>query len=411
MHFKINMLRLSNGAHLVHIKTKSLPYSAVSVWFRAGARFDPKGQEGLSHFFEHLLLNTTERFVNRSDRLFALESAGIYFNAYTDYETARYLHIQPANKTMVSLDYLIEGLNSTRFTQERIDEERAIILNESLSNQADSSQYLWRLSQQALWPKSMLGRGFFGNKSSLSSVRLRDIIAFHKAFYTTSNATFVIISNEPTKAIQSFIENNLALTRGRSVTTRERFARPKSKLIEHRPTEMVTVGFNYRIPGMNQVDQQPTTDLLREMLAGRWIALLNRTLRVDANLTYWVDGISEYFKETGYTRFSYDVLPSNLNRSLQLAQEQFDRFSNETVRKDFLQAVKISYESDLIRRLQNPEYLLWWFGWNAVLNRKPVSPSAYLKQMRAVTPEMIKRSAKRIFNQENESLVLIGPVK
>lgn len=407
MHFKFEQTQLKNGARLVNVIAKGLPYSAVSFWARAGSRFDPKGKEGLSHFFEHLLMQSTQQHPDRLSRLRALESKGIYFNAYTEHESVRYFHIQPAERTKESLDLLLDGLNTSIIEPHRLEQERRVILEEEQRNRSTPNQFLWRLSQQALFPHTSLGRSLFGDKKSLSSITMKDILSFKNTYYTASNAIFVVIGNEKTERIKRYIEQTLHLPKGRKPKTQNRFTQPKS-MREQRQDDSVMIGINIRTEGFNKPETIVFSDLFREILAGHWTALLNQTLRVEHGLTYWVDGVSEYFSDVGYTRFSFSASPDNQRKALRLAIKSIKHIADKPLSSDVLATIKTSYASNLMRRLQEPEYFLWWIGSRAVLSNNVQTPIEYVQALENISAVSLQQYAKRLLQRNKIATVCIG---
>jgi len=77
-----------SGARVAIIKNTGLPLESVSVWFPAGSVCDPVGKEGLAHFFEHLLMIKTNNYPTKKRTVGKIEENGIYYNAYTQEESA-----------------------------------------------------------------------------------------------------------------------------------------------------------------------------------------------------------------------------------------------------------------------------------------------------------------------------------
>jgi len=110
---KVTIKYLSSGARLVHVSSEQ-PISVVSAWVHGGSRFDPIGKEGLSHFFEHLLMKRTDAKQDRTSHTQMLERYGIDAFAYTNSETAYFYQTQTNNQTIQSLSFLIKQ-NSPAF--------------------------------------------------------------------------------------------------------------------------------------------------------------------------------------------------------------------------------------------------------------------------------------------------------
>jgi predicted Zn-dependent peptidase len=408
MDFKIKQVELKSGARLVHVVAKNLPYSVVSFWVRAGSRFDPEGKEGLSHFFEHLWMQSTSLHPDRVMRMTALESAGIYFNAFTEHESARFFHIQPTDKTRESLEMLLDGVNTSFIDPNRLKEEREVIMQEERRNRANPEQYLWRLSQQTLFSGTKLGRSLFGDAHTLAAITMEDLDLFQKKYYVAVNTVFVVISEEKTSQLKKMIDKKLTIPKGEAPKASSVRSKSKSQVYGNQSQDAVTIGINIRTEGVNDPESIPFSDLFREYFSGRWIARLNRALRLDRQLTYWVDGVSEYFSDVGYTRFSYTTSGNNVKKSIEIAQKEIMLAAQSPILEEVFAAVKASYLSDLLRRLQEPEYLLWWIGSKALFTKDLYTPRSYAALVNKITAKDFQKYLKTLLDGQNLISVCIG---
>lgn len=405
---KIHRVRLKSGATLVHI-VADLPYTVVSYWVNAGSRFDPKRKEGLSHFFEHLFMEQTKDYSDRMMRLAAIESKGIYFNAYTRTEGACYLHVQLPQYTQESLDLLIDGVSSTFFSKKRIDQERQVILEELANTDDDPRECLAQISGEALWPGSKLGHSVLGTKASLKSIRLQDIEEFKAAYYTAMNSCFVVISPDKTADIKKRIDASLVLPKGKQQGLHEKFKSPVSLTQLFRQAGQETVGVNFRVPGLKSQKEIMVLDLIREYLSDHWTARLMKRLRMEHDLVYWVDGYSTQYSDTGFLRLTFSTKPVSVQKALDLVFEEIQSLHENFLPDQELKNTKTFFTSGLIRSLQNPVELLWWYAWPSLLGGAVKTPDEYVKAINSITPEEIRAVSKKYLTKENLAIVLIGP--
>lgn len=408
----ITQSELPCGARLVFVAADDLPLSAVSVWFRAGSRFDPAGQEGLSHFFEHLLMARTDRFLDRKERLRSIESHSIASNAFTNYEAAYYHHIQPVSETLFSLDLLLDGLVSSRFDEEDVARERAVILDEASRNHDDPGQYLWQLSSRGLWPDSPFARDFFGNRTSLGAIALGDIRSFYAAHYGVSQAVFVVIGPRALMAaVRERLEQLPASSRRPLITPASALERPLGVVKDERQTlQQVTIGLNYQAPPIGDFDGTIVFDLIRSYLASGWASKLVEKTRIERDLTYWVNGVSEHFSDRGYLRFECSSDQERVPETLDIMTGEIEKLSREAVTEEALTLHKNMARATLLRYALDPGNLLWFYGWPAVLGGKVLPINEYANRLQAVTPDDIRQVAGEWLVPEKRSVALIGDV-
>src|SRR6185436_1137423 len=74
---------------------KSLPVSAVNIWYRVGAKDEPPHRSGFAHLFEHLMFMGTAR-VPGNDFDIIMETGGGANNASTSLDRTNYFSHGPA---------------------------------------------------------------------------------------------------------------------------------------------------------------------------------------------------------------------------------------------------------------------------------------------------------------------------
>jgi predicted Zn-dependent peptidase len=407
---------LDSGVELLYVAVPFLPVSAVSAWVRAGSRFDPVGKEGLSHFFEHLLMARTHKHPEKTSRLQALESKGIEFNAFTNYEAAHYYHIQTSESLLESLDLFLDGFYGSLFDDKDVEREKEVILDESLRNFSDPSQFLWQLSSRGLWPNSSFGRDFFGNKESLRSICLEDILRFQEKFYSPENTFFVVMGREEFKKdVVRIISERLKKAPKKNFQEKKRnevFAHPNPAVVDLRKeSDQITVGVNYLAPSMKNFEQVLSTDFLRAYLASGWVSKLIQKMRVENDLTYWVNGVLENFYDTGYLRFEFSTAKNRLNEALETIFREIEKVKDNDIEVSDLEVHKTALIASLFRHYMDPKNLLWFYGWPLVLGGETVSLEQYVEHIKNLTSAHVRSLAQDLFQNSKRSVAAIGDIE
>ena len=58
---------LDNGLTLLVHEDHKAPIVAVNVWYHVGAKDEPAGRSGYAHFFEHIMFNGSEHYMERAE--------------------------------------------------------------------------------------------------------------------------------------------------------------------------------------------------------------------------------------------------------------------------------------------------------------------------------------------------------
>jgi len=411
---QIQKIKLLSGAKLFNIVIPNYPISVVSAWFKAGSKFDPPKKEGLAHFFEHLLMTKTKKYTNRQARLKALESKGIFFNAFTTKELSYYYQVQLSDQIYTSLDLLIDGLENSQITGKDIEREKTIILNEESQNYSSPEDYIWRLNDQGLWSNSSLGKDLFGNKKTITSIGLNDVIDFKNKYYTASNLVFLVISSEPINLIKEHINKKYkpVINKTDSSIFDENFlGKIKKIVVDHRDLENTVMSINYRTTSADNFREIVALEFIKSFMANTWISRLVDTLRVQKNITYWVNGNSAYFSDRGRLGFQLSIEPKMIHKTIPIILKEIEQLKNKKISQEDLIIHKTSHKSNLIMNFTDPYEIMWWYGHIAALTDDILSIDKYIEILDSLSADDIRNVANKFLVKKNLSISFIGPTK
>ena len=125
----ITTRRLDNGITLLMEDIKSINTASLGFFVRAGVKNELPGEEGISHFIEHLLFKGT---TNRSAKEISeeIDDQGGMINAYTSVEKTAYYIQMTSNTLEIGIDILNDMFLNSTFTDENIEKERNVIIEE-----------------------------------------------------------------------------------------------------------------------------------------------------------------------------------------------------------------------------------------------------------------------------------------
>src|SRR5436190_13752647 len=104
--------------------------AAVQFYIGVGARREPPEISGISHFIEHMVFKGTVRRPHPAQISEAIEGVGGALDAATDHEHTNYRALVPSAHFSTALDVLTDMLRCSRFAQDDIRKERAVIIEE-----------------------------------------------------------------------------------------------------------------------------------------------------------------------------------------------------------------------------------------------------------------------------------------
>ncbi len=188
---------LENGLSVILHEDKTLPLTAVNVWYHVGSKNEEIGKTGFAHLFEHMMFEGSKN--HRHDYFDPLQKVGASINGSTTSDRTNYWENIPSNSLELALwleadrmGFLLDAIDQKRF-----DTEREIVKNERRQSYENRPYGQAQLELQPLifpnphpysWP-------VIGSQADLNAASLEDVKSFYRKFYSPSNASLTIAGN------------------------------------------------------------------------------------------------------------------------------------------------------------------------------------------------------------------------
>lgn len=190
---------LDNGMRVI---LESHPWrrnAAVGILVHTGARDEPAGQDGISHFLEHLCYKGTP---NRSAEQINLsfDEMGANINAFTSEDATCYYAYVPTESVSDAVEILFDMMRSS-LPRDEVEHERGVVLEE-IAMYKDLPQYLvWDEAILLAYKGQPLGRSVLGSDDSVKSLTVDQIGQYQRSRYTPQNLTFISTGNFDAKPL------------------------------------------------------------------------------------------------------------------------------------------------------------------------------------------------------------------
>lgn len=391
------------------VHTPNMPFSIVSFWLRAGSRFDPRGKEGLAHLLEHLLMKRTERFPEATKRLKYMEENGILYGAFTSQDPVYYYCVQQPQETLGAFELLLEGLQGSLVKKDDLEAEKKVVFDELKRQKNNPSAQIWYLANKALWPGTMLSREVLGTVKTVKAISIEDAEKFRKKYYTTENLTILILS--PNRQDAKIIEKKVAGLNGKVglVFPKERFSNPRKYIVQKRERNSVQVATSFLTRGNKTKEEVVALHFIKNYLAGGWSSRLVQRLRVEENLTYWVNGFIRDLPDTGLIRFTFTTQKKTLKDALAAFMEEANKIKTKKIPCEDIRKHNKSLKTGILASALRPRRLLWHYGWSVLVQKeKPAPLGDYINSLDTLSPEKIQDVAQEQLRKL--SLAATGPI-
>ena len=143
--------QLSNGLRVVSHRMAGLETATVGVFVNAGARAETDNEHGVADFLEHMAFKGT---ATRTPMQIAeeIESAGGALNAVTSSEATNYYARVLKSDVELGLRLIADLLLNPAFSDDEMDREREVILQEIAATQDSPDDIAFDLALDEAYP-------------------------------------------------------------------------------------------------------------------------------------------------------------------------------------------------------------------------------------------------------------------
>ncbi len=194
--FALHSTVLDNGLRVVVNHDPTVPVVAVNLWFDVGSRDEQPGRTGLAHLFEHLMFEGSAN-VASGEHLAIVQSVGGSANATTWFDRTNYFETVPTHALDLALWLEADRLASLELTQETLDNQRAVVLEEK-RQRYDNVPYgdvLIHLIGLTFPEGHPYSHPTIGSMDDLAAADLDDVRAFFATHYAPGNAVLTIVGD------------------------------------------------------------------------------------------------------------------------------------------------------------------------------------------------------------------------
>ena len=381
---------------------------SLSLYVRGGALYESKETAGISHFIEHLIFRSINRYMDGAlyrtlDRL-GLAVEGVTYREFLQFSvTGAPAHFAEAAQI---LSYALLPL---RLTAEDLSTERARVKAEIREEGERTS--LDFFTDGILYGDHPLARPITGTAGTLKCMTSARLEAARAQLFSKENIFFYLTGNLPEGGIDTLLAAT-ASARPASAPVRDNtvprpagyFARNACVAIKGSPKTLVRLSFD--IDTTRYTDAELT--LLYDILVGDGEeSLFHQALSEKTGMIYGFRGYMDLYRNLGSIGVSYEIPPAGLLPSLRLALDAIRQAKTDAAAA--LPFVRASYVDNAAFLFDDAAALSFNRAYERYILRLPYpTVGDRARAYERVTGERLSAVAREIFCPENATLTLKG---
>ena len=396
------------------VLVETLPYVrsvSLGYYLRSGSAVESEEHGGASHFLEHLVFKGTARRTT-SDIAQVIDILGGDVDAFTGKEyTSFYAHVLD-EQVGVALDLLTDIVVSPRYSDEDLEMERGVILEEIKMVEDTPDDLVHEIFVTAFWPDHPLGRPILGTEDTVNRLGRKQIEAHYGETFHPSNMIFCASGNVRAEDLLPYLEKSFpaAGTVGPRPTWNPPHPAQHVILREKRELEQVHLCLGSR--GFPQQDHERyAAALFNTILGGGMSSRLFQRIREREGLVYTVMSYHNGYLHGGYEAVYAACAPKNLKRVLNITLEEMRKIKREGATAEELASAKLHLKGSILLSLESTVSRMSGIARQEYYFGRQFSPDEIIDHIDAVTLDGIQVVAQTIVDPNSLSLTLLGNLK
>jgi zinc protease len=389
---------LENGLTVVLHEDRSDPIASVAIYYHVGSSRETEGKTGFAHLFEHMMFQRSEN-VGEDEFFRNIQGAGGSLNGSTSQDRTNYYQVVPKNalEMVLWMESDRMGYLENTVTQTAFVNQQNVVMNEKRQSY-DNAPYGFtnEVILKNLYPKGHpYSWTVIGEMKDLVNATIDDVKAFHRKFYSPSNAYLAITGDIDKAEVKAMVEKYFGeIPAGEPIEKREPMPVTLSatRKLYHEDNFARAPQLTMAFPTVERYSKESyALNFLGDLLANTKKAPLYTILVKDKKLTSRVMAGNSSQELAGYFRISVMANPGvNLTEVEKAIFEGLQKFENDGFTEEDLTRIKAGYETTFYSRLASVQDKAFTLAEYTMNTGDPEFYKKDLANIQAVTMDDVK---------------------
>jgi len=401
---------LSNGVRVLSEAMPQVLSSSIGIWVENGSRYEEPGENGVSHFIEHLLFKGTKR---RTAAQIAeqVDAVGGVLNAFTGKEFTCYYAKVLGEDLAMATDLLADILLESLFDPAEIDRERQVVLQEIKQAEDTPDDYIHDLFTLNYWRGHPLALPVFGSVDTVNSIDRELLTSFMGARYRSGR---VFIASAGRVDHQSLVRDCEGLFGSIAGDGRPDLITPPAErpsVITHEK-QLEQAHICIGGPAISQVDSLRYAGyVLNTALGGGMSSRLFQEVREKRGRVYSIYSFVQSYIDCGYFGVYAGTNPEWVDEVLEVSIAEIAKLARDGLKPDELARAKSQLKGSMLLGLESTDSRMNRLARNEIYFHRDVPLEELACGIDAVANDAIVELASSWFRSDRMAMVLLGVPK
>ena len=406
---------LPNGLTVVTVEMPHIHTMEVSMFVRAGLRYENLQNNGISHFLEHMMFRGNGKYPNSIALNMEFENIGRDLRASTLGEYTQYGFSPHVSQLDKGLELFSEFFSSPTFPE--IEIERGIILEEYFEELNEEGVNI-DINNQAcklLYPDTPMAWPTIGTEETIKNIQTEMLKEYFDRHYVPGNMVLAFAGPIDHAEVIDLSKKYFSVLKNGN----EPFS--KNHFIDSISEEQKSPGLHFQEDSDSQIELQVCfrscsyndPDFLVLALISRvfddgFTSRLQRVLREERGLVYSVECRATSMSDLGTMDFDVTVRPEKVVEVTRILLKEITTFAKEGPTESELTHIKKRYFFDLDSELDDPYKQVVRYAFPHLYSSE-MSLQEERELIESITAKKMLEVAEKVFEAKNLNLILVGP--
>lgn len=401
---------LDNGLRVVTERMPSLRSVTVGIWVNVGSRDEDTGEEGFSHFIEHMFFKgTATRSAARISR--EMDALGGEMNAFTTRETTTFYAKVPDEQLKPALELLADLFHHSRFPAEEIEKEKQVVLEEMRMVQDDPEEWVQDLHTQQIFGTHPLGRPILGKADVIRNLERRQLLGYIRRYYHPRETIVAAAGNFNQKRLLSLLETHFGRFERPAASKRNRWPAEVHGGLQVHEKQLEQAHLCLGLKGVSvEHKDRYAAALLNAVLGGNVSSRLFQEIREKRGLAYSVYSCLSSYSDGGMWSIYAGTRPSEAPNVVELILKELKKLCSSGMRRDELARAKSQMKGNVMLGLESTSSRMNKLAKDELHYGRHVRLEEVMASIDRVSDAQILGVSRELFDERRLSVTALGPV-
>jgi len=402
--------QLKNGLNVLMIESHKSPVISIQMWVNTGSADEQKGEEGISHFIEHLVFKGTDKF-GVGEIASKVEGDGGQLNAYTSFDQTVFFITMSKKYASTGLDCISQMMGYPTFDENEIDNEREVVIEEIKRSMDSPHRQASRQLFETIYKKHPYGIPVIGYVDNIRRVTKEEITDYFQRRYVPENMTLLVVGDFNSKNMKEEIKKYFQNFKKRPIKKIKREKEPtqlrKRITVKKASFEETLLNLAWRVPKGTHADI-PALDALAFILGQGDSSRLMKATRIDNAITNYTTSGTYTPKDEGFFAISSSINAKNLELALEEILKQIESIFVNPPSNDEIKKAIVNFESDNYYAMESVDGMASIYGSFENLFGDYNKIEEFMEKVEKLTAKDILRVAKKYLKPETLTATVLS---